>query len=94
LSIRRWIARVCGSRHEPIENIELADQMALADTADRRIARHLADVLEAKSDEADARAAPRRRSRGFAAGMPSSNDQNVVHGRPCNGRRRNCQCFT
>ena len=42
--------------------------MALADAADRRIARHLADVLGSKGDETDPRAATRR---GRAASHPA-----------------------
>ena len=33
--------------HQPVERIDLADQMALAEPADRRIARHGADGCEA-----------------------------------------------
>ena len=34
---------VGGARHQSVEHVELADQMALADAADRRVARHLAE---------------------------------------------------
>jgi hypothetical protein len=52
----------------------------LADSADRRVARHLADVVGTEAKQADARPAARRRSRSFAAGVPRANDQNVEHG--------------
>ena len=68
-----------GTRHQPVEHVELANQMALADPADRRIARHLPDVLGAEGEQPDARAAPRRGSRSLAAGMAGADDQNVVH---------------
>ena len=73
---------VGGARHQPVEHVELAHQMALADPADRRVARHLPDILGAEGQQADARAAARRRGRGFASGMAGADDENVEHGAP------------
>ena len=73
---------VGGARHQPVEHVELADQMALADPADRRVARHLPDVFGAEGQQADARAAPGRGRRSFAAGMAGADDEHVVHARP------------
>ena len=61
--------------------------MALADPADRRVARHLANVLRAEARQAHARATTRRGRSRFAAGMTATNDQNVVH-RCANSLRR------
>ena len=56
---RRAVGR---ARHQPVEHVELAHQMALADAADRRVARHLPGVLGAEGQQPDARArgAPRQ----------------------------------
>ncbi len=68
-----------GARHQPVEHVELAHQMALADAADRRIARHLTYVFRAEREQANARAAASRGSRSLAAGMAGADHQNVVH---------------
>ena len=73
---------VGGARHQPVEHVELAHQMTLADAADRRIARHLAEILGAEGQQADARAAARRGGRRFAPGVAGADDQYVVHARP------------
>ena len=88
---------VGGAGHQPVEHVELAHQMALADPADRRVARHLADILGAEADQADASAAARRRSRGLAAGMTAANDQDVKHRRRLTAaaaRPSKTRCFT
>src|SRR6185369_3850981 len=81
---RRPIRR---TRHQPVEHIEFADQVALADPADRRVARHLAGVLGAERQQPDARAAPRGRRRSFASGMAGADHQDVVHARSSNAAR-------
>ncbi len=70
---------VGGARHQPVEHVELAHQMALANPADRRVARHLPDILGAEGQQADARAAPGRGSRSLAAGMAGADDEHVIH---------------
>ena len=59
--------------------------MTLADAADRRVARHLAGILGAEGEQADARAAASRGGRGLAAGMAGADHQNVVHARALSG---------
>src|SRR3546814_5683008 len=49
---------VGGAAHDPVQRIDLAHQMALAQPADRRVARHLADLARILRDEAHARADP------------------------------------
>ncbi len=53
--------RIRHPAHQTIHGVDLADQMALAEAADRRIARHHADRIEAQ-----------RHQRGFGAGARGS----------------------
>ena len=87
------------ARHQAVEDVELADQMTFADTADRRIARHLADVLGPEGDKSDARATARRGGGSLASGMAGTNDQDVEHAEALSGFgriRKSSQttCFT
>src|SRR5277367_1846613 len=67
--------------HLAAERVDLADQVALADTADSRVAGHLADVIEVEREHQRARAHPGRRERGFDSGVAGAdNDDVVVHG--------------
>jgi len=68
-----------GTRHKSVKDIELANQVALPHAADRWVAGHLPKVLFSERHECDARAAPSRRSRSFAARMAPTDDENVVH---------------
>jgi hypothetical protein len=70
-----------GAGHEPVEHVQLAYQMALADAADRRVAAHLAYIVGAEADHPHARAAPRRGSGGLAASVSAPNDQHIEHRR-------------
>jgi hypothetical protein len=65
---------VCRPGHKAIEHIELTHEVAFADAADRRIARHLPYVLGAKREQADSRAPPRGSCSGLAARVPGAND--------------------
>ena len=69
--------RIGGARHDAIERIDLAHQMALAQAADRRIAGHLADCRETVGDQRGSGAAARRRGRGFAPCVPAADDNDV-----------------
>ncbi len=66
-----------GMAHHPIERVDLAHQMALGQATDRRVARHLADGLDAMGEEKGACAKARGRGRSFAAGMPAANDDDI-----------------
>jgi hypothetical protein len=70
---------------QPVESIDLAHQVALAEAANRGVARHRADRAAREADQGDRRSHARRRSRGLATGMPSANDDDVevAHGRGC-----------
>ena len=63
--------------HQPVERIDLADEMALAEAADRRIAGHGADRGEAMRDQRRARAQARGRRRGLAAGMAAAHHDDI-----------------
>jgi hypothetical protein len=73
---RRAIGR---ARHQPVEDVELADEMALAHASNRRIARHLSGILRTKGDQPHARPAPGRGCRSFTSGVAGTDHQNVVH---------------
>jgi hypothetical protein len=64
--------------HQPVHGVDLPDQMALAETADRRIARHLADRRKAVGNQRRPRAGARRRGRRLAAGMATTNNNHVI----------------
>ena len=68
---------VDGTRHRATQRIDLTDEVALADAADRRVAAHLAQRLDALRDEQRARAASRRGERGFGAGMAATDHDHV-----------------
>jgi hypothetical protein len=53
--------------------------VTFAHTPDRRIPRHLADVLSSAGDKSDARATASRGGRSFAPGMAGTDDQDVEH---------------
>ena len=61
----------------PSKRVDFPDQMALAETADGRIAGHRADGRKAVRDQRRARAHARRRGRGFAAGMPATDHNDI-----------------
>ena len=68
--------------HQAVQRVDLADQVALAQTADGRIAAHLADGRELVGDQRRGNAETRRGRRGFAAGVAASNNDDgiVAHG--------------
>ena len=63
--------------HQAVQRIDLADQMALAEPADRRIAGHRADGREAMRHQRGPGAHARGSRRGFAAGMAAADDDDV-----------------
>jgi len=65
--------------HQSVKHVELANEMTLSDAPDRRVARHLPDILGAEGDQPHPSSAARRGGRGFAAGVSASDDQHVVH---------------
>jgi len=63
--------------HKAVESIDLAHEMALAEAADRGVARHLADGRKGMGDEPRARAHAGGCGRGLAAGMPAADDDHI-----------------
>ena len=63
--------------HEAVKRVDLADEMAFAETADRGIAGHGADGREPVGDERRARAHARGGGRGLAAGMAATDDDHI-----------------
>jgi hypothetical protein len=74
---------VGNAAHQPVESVDLAHEMALAEAADGRIAGHFADCGKAVGDEGRARTHPRGSRGRLAAGMAAPDHDHVealVHG--------------
>ncbi len=69
--------RISHTAHKPVQRINLAHKMTLAQTADSGITGHLADRVITMGDEQ--RRAPRacRRCRSFATGMTAANHNHI-----------------
>ena len=63
--------------HQAIQRVDLADEMALAETADRGITGHGPDSRETVGHQGCARTHPRSGARGFAAGVAAADDDHV-----------------
>ena len=66
--------------HEPVERVDLAHEMALAEPADRRIAGHDAEVGARLHNQRCARAESSRGGGRLAAGVSAANDDDVEGG--------------
>ncbi len=64
--------------HKAVERIDFTNQMALADAADGRIARHFTDFRRILGDQRYTSAKPRRCRCGLAAGMSATDHHYVV----------------
>ena len=60
-----------------VQRIDFTHQMALAQTANRRIATHRADGIEVKADQASPRTHTRRRASRFDPGMTAADNKNI-----------------
>ena len=78
-NIRNWmpVASVL-SPITPAKRVDLTDHVALGKSADRRIARHLADGVGVLGEHQGLAAKPRRCHRGFNSGMACANDDHVI----------------
>ena len=63
--------------HHAVKRIDFADDVALAEAANRRIARHLTNRGALVGHQRRARADPRRGGRSLAARMPAADDDDV-----------------
>ena len=70
-------AGIGDSAHQAVERVDLPDQMALAEPADRRIAGHGADRRESVRDQRGRGAHARGRGRGFAAGVAAADHDDI-----------------
>jgi hypothetical protein len=73
-------ARIGHAAHEAIESIDLAHQVALAEAADRWIARHRPDGRETVCGERRSRTHARSCGRRLAAGMAAANHNHIKAG--------------
>ncbi len=64
--------------HQPVQRVDLAHEMTLAEPANGRIAGHLADGLDLVRDQRRARAHARGRGRGLAAGVSAANHDHII----------------
>ena len=63
--------RVDRAAHQPAERVDLANEMPLRRSADRRIARHVRDGVGRQRAEPDVRTEPRRGVRRLAPACPA-----------------------
>jgi hypothetical protein len=64
--------------HDAAERVDLADEMALGDTTDGRIAAHLGDEVEVHGDERGLEAHARGSHGSLAAGVTGAHDNDIV----------------
>ena len=72
--------RIRHPSHQPVKRIDLAHEMSLAQSADCRVAGHLANSRDLVGDENRARAMTGRRGRGLAAGMAAADHDHIICG--------------
>ncbi len=71
-------ARLVGrDRHRAAQRVDLLDQVALADAADRRIARHLPQRFDAVREQQRLAAHPRAGERRLGAGVAAADDDHL-----------------
>ena len=63
--------------HQAVQSIDLTNQMAFAQSTNRRIAGHHADGFDLLRDERRARAHPRAGGSRFTAGVSTADDDHV-----------------
>ena len=63
--------------HQAVERVDLAHQVALAEAADGRVARHLADGVQAMGEQQGARAGAGRGRGGLAPGMAAADHDHI-----------------
>ena len=71
-------AAIGGQRHRAAECVDLLDQMAFADAADGRIARHLAERFDTVRQQQRFAAEPCRGQTGLGTGMTAADNDHAV----------------
>ncbi len=66
--------------HQPVQRIDLPHKMAFADSADRRVARHLADRRQRMGQQKGLRPGSGGGGGGFASRMPAADNDHIVMG--------------
>jgi hypothetical protein len=69
--------RISGTPHQPVERIDLADQVAFADPADRRVAGHFADRRQRMGQQQRAGTDSRRCGGSLTSGVPAADDNHI-----------------
>jgi hypothetical protein len=69
---------ICHPSHQPVERIDLRDEVSLSQTADRRVARHLADPIAPVRDKAGSHSHPGSGMCGLHPGMAASDDDDLM----------------
>src|SRR5580765_3692805 len=64
--------------HKAAEGIDFADEVALGNAADGRVAGHLRDEVEVHGDERSLQTHAGTGARGFAAGVAAADHYNVI----------------
>ena len=75
-------------RHEPAHGIDLADQLALADAPDGRVAAHLPQGFQVVGEQQGAATLPGTGQRGLGAGVAAADDDDVEGFRVVHGTNR------
>ena len=70
--------RIGDAPHQPVHGVDLANQMALAEPADRRIARHDADRLEAQRHQSGLRTSARGSTGRLATSMAAAHHHHII----------------
>ena len=79
---------ISSTAHDPIEGIDLTNEMSLSNPANGRIATHRTDGFGFQRDKSDARTHPCNSSRSFTAGMSAADYDDVVWSPNVLGRRQ------
>ena len=64
--------------HRATQRIDLFRKMALADSADRRVAAHLPERIDALRNQKSSRTHPRGSQRGFRTGVTATDHYDVI----------------
>jgi len=75
--VRSDAGLIGGARHEAVQGVDLAHQVALADAADGRVAAHLADGIQVVGEEQGLRPQAGAGQGRLATGVAAADDDDV-----------------